>query len=152
MTSQLLHCTQDALDRHSLTPKITVPAPPTVTIIQNVCYFKESPRYLFGILKYIFGLCWKTVDEYCFLVKFVLYFVFLYLCLLNLICSAVEVLLHLFVFYSSSLAEMVGELFLPHDMPEPPKQSFFQGLFGGGSRNLDREELCKYLYSLKQFF
>lgn len=39
---------------------------------------------------------------------------------------------------------MVGDLFLPHDMPEPPKQSFFQGLFGGGTRNLDREELCKY--------
>ncbi|XP_054270672.1 syntaxin-binding protein 5-like isoform X2 [Macrosteles quadrilineatus] len=43
--------------------------------------------------------------------------------------------------FCSSLVEMVGELFLPHDMPEPPKQSFFQGLFGGGSRNLDREEL-----------
>ncbi|XP_046669379.1 syntaxin-binding protein 5 isoform X6 [Homalodisca vitripennis] len=43
--------------------------------------------------------------------------------------------------FCSSLVEMVGELFLPHDMPEPPKQSFFQGLFGGGTRNLDREEL-----------
>ncbi|XP_066993628.2 syntaxin-binding protein 5 isoform X1 [Anabrus simplex] len=40
-----------------------------------------------------------------------------------------------------SLQEMVGELFLPHDMPEPPKESFFKGLFGGGSRSLDREEL-----------
>ncbi|KAK7794266.1 hypothetical protein R5R35_013601 [Gryllus longicercus] len=40
-----------------------------------------------------------------------------------------------------SLTEMVGELFLPHDMPEPPKESFFKGLFGGGSRSLDREEL-----------
>ncbi|KAJ4428572.1 hypothetical protein ANN_24616 [Periplaneta americana] len=40
-----------------------------------------------------------------------------------------------------SLAEMVGELFLPHDMPEPPKESFFKGLFGGGTRSLDREEL-----------
>lgn len=40
-----------------------------------------------------------------------------------------------------SLSEMVGELFLPHDMPEPPKQSFLQGLFGGGVRSLDREEL-----------
>lgn len=45
--------------------------------------------------------------------------------------------------FSSCLVEMVGELFLPHDMPEPPKQSFFQGLFGGGTRNLDREELCE---------
>lgn len=38
---------------------------------------------------------------------------------------------------------MIGELFLPHDMPEQPKESFFKGLFGGGSRALDREELCK---------
>ncbi|KAI5726405.1 hypothetical protein M8J76_002114 [Diaphorina citri] len=43
--------------------------------------------------------------------------------------------------FSLSLAEMVGELFLPHEMPELPKQSFFQGLFGGGVRQLDREEL-----------
>lgn len=40
--------------------------------------------------------------------------------------------------------EMIGELFSPTDMPEPPKESFFKGLFGGGARNLDREELCKY--------
>jgi hypothetical protein len=38
---------------------------------------------------------------------------------------------------------MVGELFLPHDMPEPPKEGFFKGLFGGGIRSLDREELCE---------
>ncbi|XP_055303976.1 syntaxin-binding protein 5 isoform X12 [Sitodiplosis mosellana] len=37
--------------------------------------------------------------------------------------------------------EMIGELFSPVDMPEPPKESFFKGLFGGGARNLDREEL-----------
>ncbi|XP_031627053.1 syntaxin-binding protein 5 isoform X9 [Contarinia nasturtii] len=37
--------------------------------------------------------------------------------------------------------EMIGELFSPTDMPEPPKESFFKGLFGGGARNLDREEL-----------
>ena len=39
---------------------------------------------------------------------------------------------------------MIGELFLPRDMPEPPKESFFRGLFGGGARPLDREELCKF--------
>jgi hypothetical protein len=39
---------------------------------------------------------------------------------------------------------MVGELFLTKDMPEPPKESFFRGLFGGGARPLDREELCEY--------
>lgn len=44
---------------------------------------------------------------------------------------------------------MVGELFLPHDMPEPPKESFFKGLFGGGARSLDREELCEYALYIK---
>ncbi|GBP86141.1 Syntaxin-binding protein 5-like [Eumeta japonica] len=40
------------------------------------------------------------------------------------------------------LNEMLGELFLPREMPEPPKESFFRGLFGGGgARPLDREEL-----------
>lgn len=38
---------------------------------------------------------------------------------------------------------MIAELFFPRDMPEQPKESFFKGLFGGGMRNLDREELCK---------
>lgn len=39
---------------------------------------------------------------------------------------------------------MMGELFLPLDMPEPPKEGFgfLKGLFGGGIRSLDREELC----------
>ena len=44
---------------------------------------------------------------------------------------------------SSELTEMIGDMFVAHDMPEPPKESFFKGLFGGGSRSLDREELCK---------
>ena len=26
-------------------------------------------------------------------------------------------------------------------MPEPPKQSFFKGFFGGGTKQLDRDEL-----------
>ncbi|XP_045769511.1 syntaxin-binding protein 5 isoform X1 [Maniola jurtina] len=43
--------------------------------------------------------------------------------------------------FCQQLNEMIGELFLPRDMPEPPKESFFRGLFGGGSRALDREEL-----------
>ncbi|XP_059478656.1 syntaxin-binding protein 5 isoform X3 [Neocloeon triangulifer] len=43
--------------------------------------------------------------------------------------------------FCQSLNEMVGELFLTREMPEPPKESFFRGLFGGGSRPLDREEL-----------
>lgn len=42
---------------------------------------------------------------------------------------------------------MLGELYLPAEMPEPPKESFFKGLFGGlsggGARSVDREELCK---------
>ncbi|VVC88074.1 unnamed protein product [Leptidea sinapis] len=43
--------------------------------------------------------------------------------------------------FCQQLNEMMGELFLPRDMPEPPKESFFRGLFGGGARPLDREEL-----------
>ncbi|XP_065169293.1 syntaxin-binding protein 5 isoform X4 [Atheta coriaria] len=43
--------------------------------------------------------------------------------------------------FCNTIGEMVGELFLVIDMPEPPKESFFKGLFGGGVRPLDREEL-----------
>ncbi|XP_076242612.1 syntaxin-binding protein tomosyn isoform X2 [Calliopsis andreniformis] len=43
--------------------------------------------------------------------------------------------------FCAELTEMMGDLFICHDMPEPPKESFFKGLFGGGSRSLDREEL-----------
>jgi len=38
---------------------------------------------------------------------------------------------------------MLGELYLETEMPERPKEGFLTGLFGGGVRNLDREELCK---------
>lgn len=37
--------------------------------------------------------------------------------------------------------EMVGNIFQVKEMPEPPKQSFFKGLFGGAPSILDREEL-----------
>lgn len=50
---------------------------------------------------------------------------------------------YIFFILSANLTEMMGELFLPLDMPEPPKEGFFKGLFGGGVRSLDREELCK---------
>lgn len=43
--------------------------------------------------------------------------------------------------FCSTFNDMIGELFLPMDMPEPPKEGFFKGLFGGGVRQLDREEL-----------
>lgn len=49
-----------------------------------------------------------------------------------------------FFFSSQYMGEMMGELFIPHDMPEQPKEGFFKGLFGGGAKSLDREELCKY--------
>ena len=39
--------------------------------------------------------------------------------------------------------EMLGELFLAVDTPEPVKESFFKEFFKGPTRNLDREELCK---------
>ena len=44
---------------------------------------------------------------------------------------------------SENLNEMLGDLFLPCDTPEAPKQGFFKNLFGGGTSNLDREELCE---------
>ncbi|KAL4233705.1 Syntaxin-binding protein 5 [Mactra antiquata] len=40
-----------------------------------------------------------------------------------------------------NLNEMLGELFLPTETPEAPKQSFFKNLFTGGPSTLDREEL-----------
>ncbi|XP_044594786.1 syntaxin-binding protein 5 isoform X2 [Cotesia glomerata] len=43
--------------------------------------------------------------------------------------------------FCSELTEMMGDLFVTVDMPEPPKESFFKGLFGGGARSIDREEL-----------
>lgn len=46
--------------------------------------------------------------------------------------------------YSESLKEMLSEIFIPCDMPEAPKPSFFKNLFNVGSATLDREELCKY--------
>lgn len=46
---------------------------------------------------------------------------------------------------------MMGELYVQHEMPEQPKESFFKGLFGGGARSLDREELCEYIFMLLMF-
>ncbi|XP_043235841.1 syntaxin-binding protein 5-like isoform X17 [Amphibalanus amphitrite] len=43
--------------------------------------------------------------------------------------------------FCTQLQDMVGELFLACDMPELPQQGFLKGLFGGGVRSLDREEL-----------
>jgi hypothetical protein len=44
---------------------------------------------------------------------------------------------------SQNYNDMLGELYLQCEMPEPPKESFFKGLFGGGTKSIDREELCK---------
>ena len=44
---------------------------------------------------------------------------------------------------SQNYNDMLGELYLQQEMPEPPKESFFKGLFGGGTKSIDREELCK---------
>ncbi|XP_060577978.1 syntaxin-binding protein 5-like isoform X2 [Ruditapes philippinarum] len=43
--------------------------------------------------------------------------------------------------FCDNLNEMLGELFLPTETPDAPKQSFFKNLFGGGPSALDREEL-----------
>ncbi|XP_067638471.1 syntaxin-binding protein 5 isoform X10 [Eurosta solidaginis] len=39
------------------------------------------------------------------------------------------------------ILDMMGELYTSHEMPEQPKDGFFKGLFGGGTKSLDREEL-----------
>lgn len=44
---------------------------------------------------------------------------------------------------SKFILEMLGELYKSHEMPEQPKDSFLKGLFGGGAKSLNREELCK---------
>ncbi|KAG8223281.1 hypothetical protein J437_LFUL001558, partial [Ladona fulva] len=43
--------------------------------------------------------------------------------------------------FCANMTEMVAELYIAEEMPEPPKEGFFRGLFGGGYRTLDREEL-----------
>ncbi|XP_070492761.1 syntaxin-binding protein 5 isoform X6 [Chironomus tepperi] len=43
--------------------------------------------------------------------------------------------------FSQNYNDMLGDLYLQCEMPEPPKESFFKGLFGGGARSIDREEL-----------
>ncbi|OXU18960.1 hypothetical protein TSAR_002998 [Trichomalopsis sarcophagae] len=43
--------------------------------------------------------------------------------------------------FCAELTEMMGDLFIGQDMPVPPKESFLKGLFGGGARSVDREEL-----------
>jgi hypothetical protein len=47
------------------------------------------------------------------------------------------------IIFSQNLDELLGKLHIEIEMPERPKESFFAGLFGVGTRNLDREELCK---------
>ena len=54
--------------------------------------------------------------------------------------------------FSQQYLEMLGDLFIQREMPEPPKESFFKGLFGGGVRNLDREELCRLAKGLMFIF
>ena len=48
------------------------------------------------------------------------------------------------LFFSDNLNEMLGDLILPCEMPEAPKQGFFKNLFGPSSVGLDREQLCKF--------
>ncbi|VDK38329.1 unnamed protein product [Taenia asiatica] len=44
---------------------------------------------------------------------------------------------------SNNLSEMHGELFLPCNMPEPPKRNFFTNLFtGNGLSSADKDALC----------
>jgi hypothetical protein len=64
------------------------------------------------------------------------------------LCEAVGLKMSCLPCCSDNLNEMLGELFLPRDMPEAPKQGFFKNLFGIGSSTLDREELCKHCGTL----
>ncbi|CAG7649471.1 unnamed protein product [Allacma fusca] len=43
--------------------------------------------------------------------------------------------------FAHQVANMFGTLYIETEFPERPKEGFFTGLFGGGVRNLDREEL-----------
>lgn len=44
--------------------------------------------------------------------------------------------------YTKALYESFGDFYQEGiEMPEPPKQGFFKGFFGGGAKPLDREEL-----------
>ncbi len=41
------------------------------------------------------------------------------------------------------MEDLLGQMWIEREMPERPKESFLTGLFGGGVRNVDREELCE---------
>ncbi|CAG0886794.1 unnamed protein product [Cyprideis torosa] len=43
--------------------------------------------------------------------------------------------------YCQNLIEMLPEVHVTQDTPEPPKESFLKGLFSGGMRSIDRDEL-----------
>lgn len=44
--------------------------------------------------------------------------------------------------FSDNLPDMLGSIYTcPKELPEPPKQSFLKGFFGGTPTPLDREEL-----------
>ena len=43
---------------------------------------------------------------------------------------------------TKNLTQSLGKIFQERtELPEPPKQSFFKGFFGGGVKQLDRDEL-----------
>jgi len=49
---------------------------------------------------------------------------------------------HAIVCCSNIMDTLLGDFFVEIEMPEKPKEGFFTGLFGGGSKPFDREELC----------
>uniref|UniRef100_A0A1I8HWU5 Sec23_trunk domain-containing protein n=1 Tax=Macrostomum lignano TaxID=282301 RepID=A0A1I8HWU5_9PLAT len=48
--------------------------------------------------------------------------------------------------FSNDLNDMLADLYIPCDLPEPPKKNFLekfgQNLFGSGASSIDREQLC----------
>lgn len=53
-----------------------------------------------------------------------------------------------FLYFSEQLPLMQPEMFKAGvEMPEAPKRSFFQSLFGGGQVDFDRDELCEFFFA-----
>lgn len=49
------------------------------------------------------------------------------------------------------MEDLLGQMWIEREMPERPKESFLTGLFGGGVRNVDREELCELLRDTNKY-
>jgi hypothetical protein len=57
---------------------------------------------------------------------------------------------------AAQVSDSLGELFVPVEMPEPPKASFLKGvstLFTGTSKDVvDHDQMCRWLFYFIQYF